>query len=331
MNASELKQMATGRYIEIVGHFIPDLIEPLQTPARGIKCPCHGEKDGFNFGKKFNETGRGYCQLTGSKDIFWILQMWLGWPFKESLNKLSEYLAGGSSPVSASYKSEPYPINWFEKKNTLRRYHSETIPDNGIIKKYLHSRGIDIPVPPTLRLHPGFDYYEENEKTGCYPAIVAKIISGTFMVGLHITYLKSDGSGKADVPTPRKIHSCSSLFSQGCIPLFEFNLWPTTSLLVGEGIETCLAAHELTGSPAWCAINARGLEHLKIPEDISKVLILADKDLSGAGLMAAEKLQIRLRGEGRIASVIIPEGEIPTGSTSFDWNDYLLRKKKIDE
>ena len=121
MNVSELKQKASGRYIEIVGHFIPDLVEPMQRPNRGIKCPCHGKKDGFNFGNKFNKTGRGYCQLTGSKDIFEVLKMWLGWTFIESLKKLSEYLTG-ESPSSPPIKIKS--INCNAKRKILNLYYS---------------------------------------------------------------------------------------------------------------------------------------------------------------------------------------------------------------
>ena len=178
IDKSELKQRAEGRYIEIVGHFIPELIEPMQKPTKGIQCPCHGNKDGFNFGKRFNETGRGYCQRTGSKDIFAIFEMWLGWSFGKSLHSLSEYLAVGSPPVSSSFKNKISTIEWVKKKNNLNRYYLQTIPDNGVIKKYLHSRGIDIPVPPTLRLHPNFKYFEENEWVGSYPATKSRSPSG---------------------------------------------------------------------------------------------------------------------------------------------------------
>ena len=315
MNVPELKLIASGRYIEIVGYFIPNLSEALQRPSKGIQCPCHGSKDGFNFGNRFNETGRGFCQLTGSKDIFMILEMWLGWTFKESFKKLSEYLVGGSPTRPIGQKKKP--VNWKKKHYDLNRYYSQTIPDNGLIKKYLHSRGIDIPVPPTLRLHPRFKYFDKDT-VEVYPAMIAKIITGSSMVGLHITYLKKDGSGKADVPIHRKFRSCSSLFNEGCIPLYAF---AGATLLIGEGIETCLAAHELTGKPAWCAMSSRGLENINIPKSILKIQILADNDLSGAGQRSAEKLKTRLEEEGRVVSIAIPK---KTG----DWNDYLLDWKK---
>lgn len=327
MNVPELKLRASGRYIEIVGYFIPELSESLQRPSRGIKCPCHGSKDGFNFGNRFNETGRGFCQLTGGKDIFQILEMWLGWTFKESLKKLTEYLGGESPTQSTGYlpgrkREKRITVNWNRMKKTLTRYYNQTIPDNGLIKKYLHSRGIDIPVPPTLRLHPHLKYFDGDfVEQGRYPAMICKIIAGFTIVGLHTTYLKKDGSGKAEVPNPRKIRSCSPLFNEGNIPLYEFDSWPGDILMVGEGVETCLAAHELTGKPVWCAMSARGLENIKVPESILKVQILVDNDLSGAGLLAAEKLKTRLEEEGRVVELAIP-------AKTGDWNDYLLDWKK---
>lgn len=326
MDVLELKQKASGRYIEIVGHFIPDLIEPMQKPTRGIPCPCHGKKDGFNFGNKFNDAGRGFCQLTGSKDIFEILEMWLGWSLIESYIKLTKYLGGESPSVSSDHGYKIKPIDWNKKKNQLARYYFQTIPDNGTIKKYLHSRGIDVPVPRSLRLHPNFKYFDWNQsgdyvELGCYPAMIAKVWLGSGMAGLHVTYLAKDGSGKADIPAQRKMHSCSPLFGQAHISLLPFNSWPGTTLLVGEGIETCLSAYELTKKPVWCAMSARGLENIKIPESILKVQILADNDSSGAGLLVAENLQARLEKDGKIVNIAIPDN-------IGDWNDYLLSWKE---
>src|SRR5262252_7333217 len=64
-------------------------------------------------------------------------------------------------------------------------------PEVGV---YLRSRGITVPVPSVLRfgLCP-------HRLGGHFPAMVAPVVNviGT-LIGIHATYLRPDGSGKAD-------------------------------------------------------------------------------------------------------------------------------------
>ena len=352
IDSAQIKEKACGRYDEMVEHFVPELSGALQNPAKGIPCPCHGSKDGFNLGKRFNETGKGYCQLTGSKDIFSILEMFNGWSFKESLSQVGAYLGGTPSPLPTKERVETKTIDWKGTRETLESVWAATRQDNGTIFTYFKSRGLSIPVPPTLRLHPNYKYWETTNggqlnSLGEFPAMIGKVvvrgpgsrIMGEVrsfskkvliekMVGLHITYLEPDGSGKADVPIPRKIRSCSNSFSGAVIPLYEHDSWPGTPLLVGEGIETCLAAHELTGRPVYCAMTATGLQRVKLPGFIEKVQILGDKDVSGAGQKAAWNLRRALRLVGKRASVKFPTRKISYGLKSYDWNDFLVHRKR---
>ena len=56
---------------------------------------------------------------------------------------------------------------------------------------------------------------------------------------------------------------------------------PSDVLMVGEGIETCLAAMQATGYPAWAALSTSGLRALDLPEDVRDVIVLADGDDPG--------------------------------------------------
>ena len=51
--------------------------------------------------------------------------------------------------------------------------------------------------------------------------------------------------------------------------------------MVGEGIETCLAAMQATGHPAWAALSTSGLRALDLPDDVRDVIVLADGDDPG--------------------------------------------------
>jgi putative DNA primase/helicase len=52
-------------------------------------------------------------------------------------------------------------------------------------------------------------------------------------------------------------------------------------LMVGEGIETCFAAMQATGRPAWAALSTSGLRALDLPAEVREVILLADGDDPG--------------------------------------------------
>ena len=55
------------------------------------------------------------------------------------------------------------------------------------------------------------------------------------------------------------------------------------ALMIGEGIETCLAAMQATGRPAWAALSTSGLRALELPDTITDVTVL---DISEEALAA---------------------------------------------
>jgi DNA primase len=87
------------------------------------------------------------------------------------------------------------------------------------------------------------------------------------------------------------------------------------SLLVGEGIETCLAALQATGRPAWAALSTSGLQNLVLPDTVDDVVVLADGDQPGDA--AARAAACRWRDGGRRVRIARP----PAG---MDFNDLLL-------
>jgi hypothetical protein len=84
--------------------------------------------------------------------------------------------------------------------------------------------------------------------------MVAFVTRGTDAepIAIHRTFLAPDGSGKAPVdPTKMMLGPCRG----GVVRLGESD----GLLMVGEGIETCLAAMQATGNPAWAALSTSGL------------------------------------------------------------------------
>lgn len=197
---------------------------------------------------------------------------------------------------------------------------------------YFSCRGIRVDsralnVLDSIRFHPSLSYFDQasGRVLGYYPTIVLAIRRHDGqMVNLHRIYL--DGKGhKASVPQPKKMIALleGQTITGAAIPLLQ----PKSNVLaVAEGVETALAVASATNLPVWSCVSSTLLEQFVPPTSINCVLIYADKDLSQAGEKAALKLKNRLMASGINVRIYVPEGDIPQGQKSLDWNDVLMTK-----
>jgi putative DNA primase/helicase len=179
--------------------------------------------------------------------------------------------------------------------------------DGTLVEVYLASRGLTLAPPARLRFHPGL----KHPLGGIWPAMVALVTDGVddVPIGIHRTFLASNGSGKAPVE-PQKMMLGPCRGGAVCLGAVE------DVLLVGEGIETCLSAMQATGRPAWAALSTSGLKNLHLPDTIIDVIIAADGDETGE--RAAQECVRRWRRPGRRVRIARP----PTGA---DFNDVMRR------
>lgn len=176
---------------------------------------------------------------------------------------------------------------------------------NTLVERYLLSRGLHLSPPPTLRFHPGL----RHPSGGIWPAMVALVTPGSdeMPLAIHRTFLAFDGADKAPVePQKMMLGPCLG----GAVCLAD----PTDVLMVGEGVETCLAAMQATGHPTWAALSTSGLRALDLPKDVRDVIVLADGDAPGEA--AARHCAWRWKREGRRVRIARP----PKG---LDFNDLL--------
>jgi putative DNA primase/helicase len=182
------------------------------------------------------------------------------------------------------------------------------------VEVYLRQpRGIAIAIPPVLR----FVRHCPHRNGGYYPAMVAPIVNVVGeQTGIHKTFLKPDGSGKADLPKEERRETCGSM-KGGSVPLAP----PRNSeLLIGEGIESTLSAMQMFGLPGWAALCANGIEALELSGDVRKIVIAADHDRNGTGQHAALRTHDRWVAEGRSVRILLPS------NTGEDFNHVLLSR-----
>jgi hypothetical protein len=176
------------------------------------------------------------------------------------------------------------------------------------VVRYLAGRGITMPSPPSLRWAPTL-----RRPDGAYaPALVARVdnVDGE-LIGVHRTWLMRDEDG---------IWRRRDRAMLGCVAGGAVRLAPAaeTLLMIGEGIETCLAAMQATGQPTWAALSTSGMTALRLPAMVRHVIILADHDRNGAGERAGLAAAQRWHAEGRRVRIAMPR------ESGWDFADVLL-------
>jgi putative DNA primase/helicase len=195
-------------------------------------------------------------------------------------------------------------------ERALAMWQSSTSARNTLVETYLVSRGLHIP-PPALRFHHGL----KHPSGTIWPAMVALVQRGSdgAPIAIHRTFLARDGIGKAPIKPEKMMYGpCRG----GAVQLAA----PGDVLMVGEGIETCLAVMQATGHPTWAALSTSGLRALNLPEELHDVIVLADGDDSGEA--AAHECAWRWKREGRRVRIARP----PWG---MDFNDLLIGRSPL--
>lgn len=150
-------------------------------------------------------------------------------------------------------------------------------PAAALLDAYLRARGVRLDaiggVPPTLRLHRALEYWlpgqdrRRERPAHVGPAMVAAIGRAGPLVGIHRTWITAEGRARlADgAKVPKMILGRTGAIFGEPIRLSP----PTAGLVVGEGIETTLAAFAgliAAGKRGWSAEAAVSLGALAGPE-----------------------------------------------------------------
>jgi putative DNA primase/helicase len=290
-------------------------------------CPCCGGKDRFRFDNK-GDNGTFFCNNCGSGDGFRLIQLYRSCQPKESLQLVTDALnckeistiprqtyvtiSPESDQKLIQAKQEQLQKTWNEAK--------EITPGDSVHTYLTVTRKLPLcEIPAVLRIHPGLPYYSEDKKyLGTYPTMLGKV--GTVndeLVSLHRTYLTNEGY-KAPVPKPKKLMTA---IYEGATKGAAIRLYTASeTLILGEGIETSICGALSLGLPAWACVTALGLETVRLPGSVQKVIVLVDNDESKAGQQAAEKLTIRMIREGRRIKRLMPE------QLGKDWLDILTHE-----
>lgn len=203
--------------------------------------------------------------------------------------------AASPRPFSPPLVHEPDPT-------ALKIWRDAAPAASSIVEIYLRSRGIALAIPPSLRC--GSRLCRDRERT---PAMVAAVQRPDGkVVAVQVTRLTAAGA-KGPGRIPR--------ITVGALGAGAVRLAKAGDVLgVAEGVETALAAMQLSAIPVWASLGAGRMSRVAIPAGVRELHIFADNDV--AGRAAAERTAHANRHR-RIVLRYPPSG-------CKDWNDKIV-------
>jgi putative DNA primase/helicase len=264
-------------------------------------CPIHGSR-----------TGRSLTLALCDGDFGLVVHCHAGCSHIDILAELRRRglmgSAGEHRPTSAAATRTGQDDNKTRRIQAARRiWNAAREARASPVAPYLAGRRITIPVPTSLRYAPAMRRLDGTEG----PAIVSRVddVDGQ-LIGIHRTWLYRDAGG---------IWRRRDRASLGPIGGGAVRLAPAAeTLMIGEGLETCLSAMQATGMPAWAALSTSGMPALIPPPIVRTIIILADHDRSGAAERAAYVAADRWLAEGRRVRIALPP------ECGADFNDVLF-------
>lgn len=301
---SETRRLMTGREHEIVAAL------GIAMPRRGhIKCPTPHHAD-RNPSFRIDLTRGVYHCTCGGGDLLDLVQAmgqahdalsaarWvrdvLGLPpigqrkpetpseRAARERRLAELLAKAEE-VRKQREAEHAEEVKRQRAKAFRMWMRRQAPGGTVVETYLRARGIVCPIPSTIGFLPPV-------KPSHHPAMISAFglpdepepgkmqLPPARLRGVHLTLLKPDGSGKANVELPKL-----TIGLDHDMPIVLALAECGRGLLITEGIEDALTGHQRSGLSAWAAGTANRLPGLAgcLPAHIEAVTILVDADKAG--------------------------------------------------
>lgn len=256
-----------------IAHYLK--LKPIRGGYHGA-CPVCAYPTGFSLREKDGKT-LAYCHVGNCswEAIRRALQAYGLFPEKQ---KARVAIVATVATAKPRLDSGCYSVCDSRYSKSPSGFHlalwAKSHPAQGtIVETYLRSRGITIPIPGTIRFLPRAFHKPSGQ---AFPVMLARVdhVGQSQPVAVHRTFLKPDGSGKADVPSHKMM---LGPVQGGGVHLAEHS----DTLAIAEGLETGLSVLQATGLPTWAALSWSGMQNLVLPPGVKTAILCADYDAAG--------------------------------------------------
>lgn len=176
---------------------------------------------------------------------------------------------------------------------------------------YLWSRAIEI-ASPDLRYHERTPLGPKGEAR-FLPAMLAAVRNDEGVIAVHRTFLDPQGHRLAAFDRPKR--ALGSL-QTGAVRLAMAR---GGRLGLAEGIETALAATQLSGAPCWATLGNERFGLVTVPESVRELFLFLDADEGGD--LAQERACGAYATSGRRIVIQRPR------KAGYDWADVLSARE----
>lgn len=289
------------------------------TPIRALSLEAEGREIVERLGGEWQRNG-GLCRCPAHDDHDPSLSVrpgerrllfhcFAGCETKKVLRALValQLLSALSDPIGS--ETAPAPADpGARHRGAAKRLWSAALPILGSpAEAHLGSRGLTLAVSD-VRYHP---------RTPCgrgklaifRPALLAAVRDDSGLVAVHRTFLDARTGSLSDLPQPKR---ALGRLGQGAVRLRHAL---DGTLGCAEGIESAMAATQLTGIPCWATLGTERFARVAFPPTVRRLILFLDND---AGGRRAEMLAREAHRRGPEIEARYPK------AVGADWNDVLL-------
>lgn len=247
-------------------------------------CPICGGHDRYRF-SDYKGGGEYYCSHCGPGNGFDLIMKTKDWDFPATAKEIDRLLGDDIMEV---FKPK---VDMEKRRRDLNALWAKgTDPD--IVTEYMRNRGITLPVGDICSLRGIPDMYLSGSALRHRGLLAMMRDHNGNPVSIHRTYFAT--KERKIMPPLGEMRGTS----------VRLGTDPEDTVVVGEGIETTLAGMQHYDiKSGYAAISAFGMENLKLPGSISRIIILADNDKSFTGQKAAFTLARYLDSKGKDVKV----------------------------
>jgi putative DNA primase/helicase len=279
------------------------------------ECPICQRRGKFRIDDKAG-SGSFIC-VCGVGDGWKLLELTTGKDFKTLAGEVDRIIG---NTFSGQRAAKPETAN--QRERVIRKYATLLPLRDTDGERYLKSRGI-VTLPPE-----GVKFCDKQRVNGEILQALYSLATDSRgeLCYLHRTILKNAQKSTAGGPAKKLTRLQEESYTDHAQSV-AIRLFPVASTLgIAEGLETAMAAYQITHCNTWATLNTAFMRRFTVPDGVKHLIVFADSDQSAAGHAAAFDCAFKnLNAKNDIETVSV------RWPASGDFNDVLTSGAPVYE